>query len=114
MFLPIQCRSVNNRSMLAGLSLVGTCSHYRSLDNSFDLQLYEYDDATLKTTIALDLVICSNSGGVSAHDFLLLKDGNWRDSFGNVSGSIEALLPSLVLTAQLVKREDIQEFLVEG
>ena len=80
MFLPINCNSVNNPSMLPDTILTGTCSHYLSLDKKENIQVYEYDSENLKRMVACDLVIYSAAGDIYMHELLLLKDGNWRNS----------------------------------
>jgi hypothetical protein len=98
--------------MISELTLVGTCSRYQSLDKSVDVLLYEYAGTQVKRLVACDLVIYVKTGEVYMHDFLLLNDGNWRNAFGEVSSSLIALLPEIVLGAELIKREVIEEFLV--
>lgn len=112
MFLPIQCNSVNNRSMLSEDALIGTCSHYQSLDGDVGVLVYEYDGCHSKSMVACDLVIYTRPGEIYIHDFLLLNDGNWRNAFGEVSATLTALLPEIALTAKLIKREAIAEFSV--
>jgi|GEM_PF-2162166 hypothetical protein len=114
MFLPIIFNSVNDRTMLAGKLLSATCSHYRYLDGTGDLLVYEYDCTRSKVLVACDIVILSNSGEMFMHDYLLLNDGNWRNSFGEVSETLEALLPSSSLCAELLVRRNIDEFRVRG
>jgi len=114
MFLPLQCQSVNKRAMLADKTLKGFCSHYQSVDASAEVLFFEYDGVQSKTRVACDLVVYTQAGDVYLHDFQLLKDGNWRNAFGLVAASLEALLPEIALTAKLRKREVIKEFSVKG
>lgn len=114
MFLPLQCRSVNKPAMHADKTLTGFCSHYQTVDASAEILFFEYDGVQSKTRVACDLVVYTQAGEIYLHDFLLLRDGNWRNAFGSVAASLEALLPEIVLTAKLRKREVIKEFSVKG
>jgi hypothetical protein len=114
MFLPIQCKSINKLSELTEVTLTGWCSQYRSLDGSADVLFCEYEGVQSKVMVACDLMVYTRSGEIYMHDFLLLNDGNWRNAFGSVAASLEALLPDIVLTAQLRKREAINEIYVKG
>jgi len=110
MFLPIMCNSVNKREMVLESSLIGTCSHYKSDSNLSDIFFFEYDGVESKRLIACDLAIYSNTGDIFIHDFMLLKDGNWRNSFGSVSNSLAELLPDEILNSILISREQLAEF----
>lgn len=112
MFLPIMFNSVNSRSMITQSTLVGTCSHYRSLDDSADILFFEYDSIDNKRLVACDLLVYTQTNEVILHDYLLLKDNDWRDSFGEVSTNLSSLLPEIILKAKLIKREPIDEFFV--
>ncbi len=114
MFLPLQCQSVNERSMVDASYLYGTCSRYRYADGSAELLLFEYNCTTTKKLVACDLVVNNKKGDLYMHDFMLLKDGNWRNAFGQVAGTLAALLPASALTAKLVATEKIEKFPVRG
>lgn len=114
MFLPLQCQSVNERSMIDAAFLFGTCSRYRYADGSAELLLFEYNCASSNKLVACDLVINNRKGDLYMHDYILLKDGNWRNAFGQVAGTLEALLPTSALTAKLITREQIEKFPVGG
>ena len=113
MFLPINCKSLNNRSQLSGMQLEGFCSYYKSPDDSANIMLCEYFRSGTTQLLACDLVVYVSDGDIYLHDYLLMEDHNWRDAFGKVSVSLASLFPDIVLTAQLLKREPIELFLVE-
>jgi hypothetical protein len=100
--------------MIGSPTLLGTCSHYRVKDGSAEMLVFEYSCPNDNELVACDLVVNTRKGEVYMHDFLRLKDGNWRSAFGDVATVLEALLPSTVLEAVLVSRTDISEFSVRG
>ena len=79
-----------------------------------DIAVFEYDSCRTRLMVACDLVIYTRAGEVYMHDFLLLKEGNWRNSFGEVAATFTAFIPTIVLTAKLIKREKIAKFSVRG
>ena len=110
MFLPIDCMSVNKRNMVGSRQLTGVCSYFQFTDKSAVLLLFEYICVESNTLVACDVVIKTFAGEIFAHDYLLLDDGSWRDSFGEVAEELTALLPTSMLTAKCIKTEPIEEF----
>lgn len=113
MFLPVQCNSVNKPSILGGVKLGGSCSRYRGAEDE-DILLFEYLDVESQRMVACDIVVITSGSEMRMHDYLLLSDGNWRNSYGEVSGSLVDLFPDFVSAAVLVVREEITVFTVEN
>lgn len=113
MFLPISINSVNTTSGLIGEFLNTKCSRFLDSDAGRSYFLCEYSAVKSGENIACDLIIYAADGAVYAHDFLKLKDGNWRNSFGQVAPSLEQLFPLEIVNSKLISVENLPVFKVE-
>jgi hypothetical protein len=112
MFLPINCQSVNDRKMVAASRLNGVCSTYATKGELKKILVFEYVCSESKKMVACDVVVKSAAGEIYVHDYFLLPDGNWRNSFGEVSETLTSLFPTELLNARCTQTEPIEEFAI--
>jgi hypothetical protein len=110
MFLPIKINSINKISDLEDDVFTATSLHYRSLDRSFNVMLFEYSGVKIKRKLVCDVIVYLKNGDVLMSDYMLLKDGNWRNSFGEVSADLISLLPKEFENTVLVDCVELAEF----
>ena len=112
MFLPINCQSVNDRKMVTATRLSGFCSTYLTKGKLKKILVFEYVCSESNKLVACDVVVKSAAGEIFVHDYLLLPDGNWRNSFGEVSETLTLLFPTELLNARCTQTEAIEEFTI--
>jgi len=114
MFLSINYRSVNTPADIRAKALEVVCSQYANQGVGLMAQLFEYANAETGEMLFKELVTVDAAGAVRAHDYVLLPNGNWRDSYGEVNSNAAALLPVELGAAQLVSRQELGQFSMEG
>lgn len=114
MFIPFEFESVNKPGLLNGMELGGSCIEY-VFDESRSRALYfEYVNTESNQVVACDVLVSRDGKDYYAHDYLLLKDNQWRNSFGEVSRELLDLVPGFLLEAIEVSSSTIKPFLVEA
>ena len=81
---------------------------YGSSEAEHRALVYSYTRTGDSSPCACDLVVHSAGEGVYVRDFERRLDGCWRDSDGNVSKSLNALLPAEVRTLLLEQVFDLR------
>jgi hypothetical protein len=106
MFVPIAFESVNSPAQLGRGSFSACCSVYSGADRRTQVHMIEY------TSVDGGASACEAFGGrgagadgpTRARDFLWSSAHGWRDSDGECSDDLSALLPPELLLLRLVDR----------
>ena len=108
MFVEIEIHSVN--AAPAGCVYTGRVELYSSPDRSLSALVYRFTREGENEPSVCDLIVRDADGSMLVRDFLLLRDGRWRDSDGNFSVELEALMPEEIHDLPLATEADIPEF----
>ncbi|MGR9587111.1 hypothetical protein [Pandoraea sputorum] len=105
MFLPIMIRSGNKPEDLPAGEYSVKCSVFTDVTERASFFCFEYVSRDKDRICAIDGLFVDAAGSVRMTDFVHLRDGRWRDSFGATADSVEALIPQ-----EVVKYRFIREF----
>ena len=108
MFIEIEIQSVN--AAPAGCSYSGRVELYRCDRSALTAVVYRFTRAGEAEPSVCDLVVRDGAGALYVRDFLLQRDGRWRDSDGNLSAELSALMPGEIHGLPLANEADIPQF----
>jgi hypothetical protein len=108
MFIPIEIQSVN--AAPAGCVYTGKVELYSSPGRSLSAVVYRFTREGDSEPSVCDLIVRDVDGSMYVRDFLLQRDGRWRDSDGNFSTQLEALMPEEIHGLALATEAEISEF----
>ena len=108
MFVEIEIHSVN--AAPAGCAYTGKVELYSSPDRSLSALVYRFTREGETEPSVCDLIVRDAAGAMYVRDFLLLRDGRWRDSDGNFSIDLDALMPGEIHGLALATEANIPEF----
>lgn len=114
MFIPFEFESVNKASLFHGKELAGNCIEYVFDESRSSALFFEYVDTSSNQVVACDVLVSKDGKDYFAHDYVLLKDNQWRNSYGQVSRELLDLVPGFLLEALEVSSSNIKPFLVEA
>ena len=109
MFLPFANNSVNDRKSIKQNFINTSCVEYRSENISSNILFFEYKEIKNNFMIACEIVIKKDNGDVLMEDYILLDNGNWRNSFGETDNSLIKLLPFDLVNSRLIEIVDLGE-----
>lgn len=108
MFIEIEIQSVN--AAPAGCAYTGKVELYRCDRRALSALVYTFTrDGDTEPSVC-DLVVRDGAGALYVRDFLLQRDGRWRDSDGNLSLELSALMPGEIDGLPLATEADIPQF----
>lgn len=108
MFVEIDIHSVN--AAPAGCAYTGTVELYTCDERSLSALVYRFTRQGETEPSVCDLIVRDAAGALYVRDFLRQSDGRWRDSDGNLSTQLGALMPGEIRDLPLVTEADIPEF----
>ena len=109
MFLPIANNSVNDRKSIKQEFLNTSCVEYRNENLTSNILFFEYKEIKNNFMIACEVIVKKDNGDVLMEDYLLLDNGNWRNSYGETDSSLIKLLPFDLVNSKLIEIVNLGE-----
>jgi len=108
MFVEIEIHSIN--AAPAGCAYSGKVQLYRCPQRALSALVYRFTREGDTEPSVCDLIVRDGAGAMYVRDFLLQRDGRWRDSDGNLSLELQALMPLEIHDLPLSTEAEIPAF----